>query len=250
MATTGVAVVTGAGSGLGRSISRALLVAGWQVAAAGRRWAELQETVATAPAAGSALPVLTDITVPDSVAALFAAAGNRWGRVDLLVNNAGIFGPAGAVDEISVADWRQAVDTNLTGAFLCARQAVRMMKAQDPRGGRIINNGSISAHVPRPGSAAYTATKHALTGLTKSISLDGRRFGIACGQIDIGNAATEMTRAMSEGVRQADGSLAAEPTFDPRHVAEAVIYMAGLPLDANVQFMTLTATAMPFIGRG
>jgi NAD(P)-dependent dehydrogenase (short-subunit alcohol dehydrogenase family) len=250
MATTGVAVVTGAGSGLGRSISRALLVAGWQVAAAGRRWAELQETVATAPAARAALPVLTDITVPDSVAALFAAAGNRWGRVDLLVNNAGIFGPAGAVDEISVADWRQAVDTNLTGAFLCAQQAVRMMKAQDPPGGRIINNGSISAHVPRPGSAAYTATKHALTGLTKSISLDGRRFGIACGQIDIGNAATEMTRAMSEGVRQADGSLAAEPTFDPRHVAEAVVYMAGLPLDANVQFMTLTATAMPFIGRG
>jgi NAD(P)-dependent dehydrogenase (short-subunit alcohol dehydrogenase family) len=250
MATTGVAVVTGAGSGLGRSITRALLVAGWQVAAAGRRWAELQETVATAPAAGAALPVLTDINVPDSVAALFAAAGNRWGRVDLLVNNAGIFGPAGAVDEVSVADWRQAVDTNLTGAFLCAQQAVRMMKAQDPPGGRIINNGSISAHVPRPGSVAYTATKHALTGLTKSISLDGRRFGIACGQIDIGNAATEMTRAMSEGVRQADGSLATEPTFDPRHVAEAVVYMAGLPLDANVQFMTLTATAMPFIGRG
>ena len=250
MATTGVAVVTGAGSGLGRSITRGLLAAGWQVAAAGRRWAELQETVATAPAAGAALPVLTDVTVPDSVAALFAAAGNRWGRVDLLVNNAGIFGPAGAVDEISVADWRQAVDTNLTGAFLCAQQAVRMMKAQDPRGGRIINNGSISAHVPRPGSVAYTATKHALTGLTKSISLDGRRFGIACGQIDVGNAATEMTRAMSQGVRQADGSLAAEPTFDPWHVAEAVVYMAGLPLDANVQFLTLTATAMPFIGRG
>jgi NAD(P)-dependent dehydrogenase (short-subunit alcohol dehydrogenase family) len=250
MATTGVAVVTGAGSGLGRAITRALLAAGWQVAAAGRRWAALQETVAAAPAAGAALPVLTDVTVPDSVAALFAAAGNRWGRVDLLVNNAGIFGPAGAVDEISVADWRQAVDTNLTGAFLCARQAVRMMKAQDPPGGRIINNGSISAHVPRPGSAAYTATKHALTGLTKSISLDGRRFGIACGQIDIGNAATEMTRAMSQGVRQADGSLAAEPTFDARHVAEAVVYMAGLPLDTNVQFLTLTATAMPFIGRG
>jgi NAD(P)-dependent dehydrogenase (short-subunit alcohol dehydrogenase family) len=248
MGATGVAVVTGAGSGLGRSITRALLAAGWQVAAAGRRWAALEETVA--PAAGAALPVLTDVTLPDSVAALFAAAGNRWGRVDLLVNNAGMFGPAGAVDEISVADWRQAVDTNLTGAFLCAQQAVRMMKAQDPRGGRIINNGSISAHVPRPGSAAYTATKHALTGLTKSISLDGRRFGIACGQIDIGNAATEMTRAMSEGVRQADGSLAAEPTFDPQHVAEAVLYMAGLPLDANVQFMTLTATAMPFIGRG
>jgi NAD(P)-dependent dehydrogenase (short-subunit alcohol dehydrogenase family) len=250
MAATGIAVVTGAGSGLGRSITRALLTAGWQVAAAGRRWAALQETVATAPAAEAALPVLTDVTVPDSVAALFAATVNRWGRVDLLVNNAGIFGPAGAVDEISVADWRQAVDTNLTGAFLCVRQAVRLMKGQDPRGGRIINNGSISAHVPRPGSVAYTATKHALTGLTRSISLDGRRFGIACGQIDIGNAATEMTRAMSEGVRQADGSLAVEPTFDPRHVAEAVLYMAGLPLDANVQFMTLTATAMPFIGRG
>jgi NAD(P)-dependent dehydrogenase (short-subunit alcohol dehydrogenase family) len=250
MATTGIAVITGAGSGLGRAITRALLAGGWQVAAAGRRWAALQETVATAPAAEAALPVLTDVTRPDSVAALFAAAGNRWGRVDLLVNNAGIFGPAGAVDEISVADWQQAVDTNLTGAFLCAQQAVRMMKEQDPRGGRIINNGSISAHVPRPGSVAYTATKHALTGLTKSISLDGRRFGIACGQIDIGNAVTEMTRAMSEGVRQADGSLAAEPTFDARHVAEAVLYMAGLPLDANVQFMTVTATAMPFIGRG
>jgi NAD(P)-dependent dehydrogenase (short-subunit alcohol dehydrogenase family) len=250
MATTGVAVVTGAGSGLGRSITRALLAAGWQVAAAGRRWAALQETVAAAPDARAALPVLTDVTVPESVAALFAAAGNRWGRVDLLVNNAGVFGPAGAVDEISVADWRQAVDTNLTGAFLCAQQAVRMMKEQDPGGGRIINNGSISAHVPRPGSPAYTATKHALTGLTKSISLDGRRYRIACGQIDIGNAATEMTRAMSQGVRQADGSLAAEPTFDPRHVADAVLYMAGLPLDANVQFLTLTATAMPFIGRG
>jgi NAD(P)-dependent dehydrogenase (short-subunit alcohol dehydrogenase family) len=250
MATTGVAVVTGAGSGLGRSITRALLEAGWQVAVAGRRWAALQETVAAAPDTSAALPVLTDVTVPESVAALFAAAGNRWGRVDLLVNNAGVFGPAGPVDEISVADWRQAVDTNLTGAFLCAQQAVRMMKAQDPGGGRIINNGSISAHTPRPGSAAYTATKHALTGLTKSISLDGRRYGIACGQIDIGNAATEMTRAMSQGVRQADGSLAAEPTFEPRHVADAVLYMAGLPLDANVQFLTLTATAMPFIGRG
>ncbi len=250
MATTGVAVVTGAGSGLGRSITRALLEAGWQVAAAGRRWAGLQETVAAAPDPAAALPVLADVTVPESVGALFAAAGNRWGRVDMLVNNAGVFGPAGAVDEIPVADWRQAVDTNLTGAFLCAQQAVRMMKAQDPGGGRIINNGSISAHTPRPGSAAYTTTKHALTGLTKSISLDGRRYGIACGQIDIGNAATEMTRAMSQGVRQADGSLAAEPTFDPRHVADAVLYMASLPLDANVQFLTLTATAMPFIGRG
>ena len=250
MATTGVAVVTGAGSGLGRSISRALLVAGWQVAAAGRRWAPLQETVAAAPAAGAALPVLADVTVPDSVAALFAAVGNRWGRLDLLVNNAGIFGPAGAVDEISVADWRRAVDTNLTGAFLCCQQAVGMMKAQDPPGGRIINNGSISAHVPRPGSAAYTATKHALTGLTKSISLDGRRFGIACGQIDIGNAATEMTQRMSRGVMQADGSVAPEPVMDVCAVADAVRYMASLPLDTNVQFLTITATTMPYIGRG
>jgi len=184
------------------------------------------------------------------VAALFAAVGNRWGRVDLLVNNAGVFGPVGAVDEITVADWRQTVDTNLTGAFLCAQQAVRMMRDQDPRGGRIINNGSISAHTPRPGSVAYTATKHAITGLTKSISLDGRKSGIACGQIDIGNAATEMTERMSQGVPQADGTLAPEPTFDAGHVADAVLYMASLPLDANVQFMTITATTMPFIGRG
>ena len=251
MAVTGVAVVTGAGSGLGRAITRALLNAGWQVAAAGRRWVPLQETVgASAGPGGPALPVITDVTEPDSVAALFAAVGNRWGRVNLLVNNAGVFGPVGAVDEITVADWRQTVDTNLTGAFLCAQQAVRMMRDQDPRGGRIINNGSISAHTPRPGSVAYTATKHAITGLTKSISLDGRKSGIACGQIDIGNAATEMTERMSQGVPQADGTLAPEPTFDAGHVADAVLYMASLPLDANVQFMTITATTMPFIGRG
>ncbi len=251
MATTGVAVVTGAGSGLGRSISRALLAAGWQVAAAGRREQALRETVASAVArAESALVVPTDITVPESVAELFGAVRRRWGRVDLLVNNAGIFGPAGAVDEISWADWRQAVDINLTGAFLCARHAVRMMKAQRPRGGRIINNGSVSAHSPRPGSACYTATKHAMTGLTKSISLDGREFDIACGQIDIGNAATEMTRHMGRGARQADGSLVPEPTFDAEHVAAAVLFMAALPLDANVQFLTITATRMPFIGRG
>jgi NAD(P)-dependent dehydrogenase (short-subunit alcohol dehydrogenase family) len=251
MAVTGVAVVTGAGSGLGRAITRALLNAGWHGAAAGRRWAPLQETVgASAGPGGPVLPVITDVTEPDSVAALFAAVGNRWGRVDLLVNNAGVFGPVGAVDEITVADWRQTVDTNLTGAFLCAQQAVRMMRDQDPRGGRIINNGSISAHTPRPGSVAYTATKHAITGLTKSISLDGRKSGIACGQIDIGNAATEMTERMSQGVPQADGTLAPEPTFDAGHVADAVLYMASLPLDANVQFMTITATTMPFIGRG
>jgi NAD(P)-dependent dehydrogenase (short-subunit alcohol dehydrogenase family) len=253
MTTTGVAVVTGAGSGLGREIARALLGAGWRVAAAGRREDALREAVSGRglPAGAHAgLPVVTDITEPGSVAGLFETVRGQWGRVDLLVNNAGIFGPGGAVDEISVQDWRRAVDTNLTGAFLCAQQAVRMMKEQDPRGGRIINNGSISAHVPRPRTVAYTATKHAMTGLTKSISLDGRAFGIACGQIDIGNAATEMTTPMEQGVLQADGSVAPEPTFGAEHVAEAVLYMAGLPLDANVQFLTITATTMPFIGRG
>jgi NAD(P)-dependent dehydrogenase (short-subunit alcohol dehydrogenase family) len=251
MATTGVAVVTGAGSGLGRSIAQALLAAGWQVAVAGRREDALRETLASAASPGGpGLAVPTDVTVPESVAGLFEAVHERWRRVDLVVNNAGVFGPAGAVDEITPAGWRQAVDINLTGAFLCAHHAVRMMKTQDPRGGRIINNGSISAHSPRPGSVAYTATKHAITGLTKSISLDGRRFDIACGQIDIGNAATDMTARMSHGVPQADGSLAPEPTFDASHVAGAVVYMASLPLDANVQFLTITATKMPFIGRG
>ena len=251
MATTGVAVVTGAGSGLGRCITEALLAAGWQVAAAGRREDALRETLASAAApGGTGLAVPTDVTVPESVAGLFEAVHQRWRRVDLLVNNAGVFGPAGAVDEISWPDWRQAVDTNLSGAFLCAHHAVQMMKTQTPRGGRIINNGSISAHSPRPHSVAYTATKHAITGLTKSISLDGRAFDVACGQIDIGNAATDMTAQMSHGVPQADGSLAPEPTFDARHVAGAVLYMASLPLDANVQFLTITATKMPFIGRG
>jgi NAD(P)-dependent dehydrogenase (short-subunit alcohol dehydrogenase family) len=251
MVTTGVAVVTGAGSGLGRSITAALLGAGWQVAAAGRREAALRETLgATAGPGGPGLAVQADVTDPGSVQALFGAVRRRWGRVDLLVNNAGVFGPSGGVDEIGLDDWRRAVDTNLTGAFLCARHAVAMMKTQRPGGGRIINNGSISAHVPRPGTAAYTATKHALTGLTKSLALDGRPFGIACGQIDIGNAATEMTARMSEGVPQANGTLAAEPTFDPVHVAQAVLYMAGLPLDANAGFLTLTATTMPYIGRG
>jgi NAD(P)-dependent dehydrogenase (short-subunit alcohol dehydrogenase family) len=251
MATTGVAVVTGAGSGLGRCIARALLSAGWQVAAAGRREPALRESVTPgAWPAEAALVVPADVTVPESVAGLFGAVHRRWGRIDLLVNNAGVFGPVGAVDEISLPDWRQVVDTNLTGAFLCAHHAVRMMKAQTPRGGRIINNGSISAHTPRPGSVGYTATKHALTGLTKSISLDCRGFGIACGQIDIGNATSEMTRGISQGALQADGSIAPEPTFDAQHVADAVLFMAALPLDANVQFLTITATTMPFIGRG
>jgi len=249
MPATGVSVVTGAGSGLGRGITRALLGAGWQVAVAGRRADALHETVDGFPAE-SVLVQPADVRSADSVAALFAAVGERWGRLDLLVNNAGIFGPGGAADELSAADWQLAVDTNLTGAFLCAHHAMAMMKAQDPRGGRIINNGSISAHVPRPASVAYTATKHAITGLTKSISLDGRDYDIACGQIDIGNAATELTRQMGQGMRQADGSVRPEPTFDAGHVADAVLAMASLPLDANVEFLTIMATKMPYIGRG
>jgi NAD(P)-dependent dehydrogenase (short-subunit alcohol dehydrogenase family) len=247
----GIAVVTGAGSGLGRSIAGGLLGAGWQVALAGRREEALHETVKTAEgSAEAALVVPADVTSASSVAALFEAVRQRWGRLDLLVNNAGLFGPAAGVDEIELADWQRVVDTNLTGVFLCAQHAVRLMKAQDPRGGRIINNGSISAHTPRPNSIAYTATKHAVTGLTKSISLDGRAWNVACGQIDIGNAATELTERFSRGVLQANGSIAAEPTFDARHVADAVLYMASLPLDANVQFLTITATTMPYIGRG
>jgi len=245
------AIVTGAGSGVGRGIARALLGAGWQVALAGRREEALRETASSDDGLdASALVVPADVTSPDSVAELFGTVQRQCGRLDLLVNNAGLFGPSGGVDEIELADWQRVVDTNLTGAFLCAQHAVRLMKAQDPRGGRIINNGSISAHTPRPGSAAYTATKHAMTGLTKSISLDGRAFDIACGQIDIGNAETELTKRFSRGVPQANGTIAAEPTFDSRHVADAVLYMASLPLDANVQFLTITATKMPFIGRG
>ncbi|HEX6444340.1 MAG TPA: SDR family oxidoreductase [Streptosporangiales bacterium] len=242
-----VAVVTGAGTGLGRAVARALLADGYRVALAGRHEDTLRETAAGHE---DALVVVTDVTVDESVAALFAAVRDAWGRVDVLVNNAGVLGPQGAVDEVSPADWRGAVDVNLTGMFLCAHHAVRTMKEQRPRGGRIINNGSISAHSPRPRSVAYTATKHAVTGLTKSISLDGRGHDIACGQIDVGNAATDMTEGMSAGVPQADGRIVPEPTFDARHVASAVRYMAGLPLDANVQFLTITATTMPFVGRG
>jgi len=247
----GVAVVTGAGSGLGRSIAGALIGAGWQVALAGRRAGALRETAeGSGGPPEAALVVPTDVTSAPSVAALFEAVRGRWGRLDLLVNNAGVAGPGGAVDEVDPADWQRVVDTNLTGAFLCAHHAVRLMKAQTPRGGRIINNGSISAHSPRPASAAYTASKHATTGLTKSISLDGRAFGIACGQIDIGNAATELTERFGRGMPQANGTVAPEPVFDARHVADAVLYMASLPLDANVQFLTITATTMPYIGRG
>ncbi len=249
---SGVAVVTGAGSGIGRAVAVALLGAGYRVGLAGRRADALHETAAMADSAGhaDALVAPTDVADPESVAALFRAVLVRWGRVDLLVNNAGTFGPAGTIDEVSVEEWQAAVATNLTGTFLCAREAFAAMRAQRPQGGRIINNGSISAHTPRPGSAAYTATKHAITGLTKSLSLDGRPFDIACGQLDIGNAATEMTAGIAQGARQADGSVRPEPTFDVSHVADAVLYMAGLPLGANVQFLTVMATAMPFVGRG
>jgi len=239
--------LTGAGSGIGRVVARALLDAGYRVALAGRRLDALVETADGHP---DALAHATDVAVPASVDALFGAVRDRWGRLDLLVNNAGRGSPTATVDEVAVADWIGSVETNLTGSFLCARAAFALMREQRPQGGRIINNGSISAQSPRPGSAAYTATKHAITGLTKSISLDGRPFGIACGQIDIGNASTDMTERMSGGVPQADGSLRAEPTFDVRHVAEAVLMMAGLPLDTNIQFLTITATTMPFIGRG
>ncbi|MFB9690034.1 SDR family oxidoreductase [Amycolatopsis plumensis] len=240
------AVVTGAGSGIGRAVARALLEDGYQVALAGRRASALEET---AEGFENALAVPTDVADEQAVEALFAAVRDRWGRLDLLFNNAGI-AAGGTVAELSVEDWKRTVDVNLTGMFLCARQAVRLMKDQDPRGGRIVNNGSISAHAPRPASVAYTATKHAVTGLTRSISLDGRAWNVACGQIDIGNAATEMTERMAAGIPQADGRILAEPTFDVRHVADAVRYMAGLPLEANVQFLTVTATTMPFIGRG
>jgi NAD(P)-dependent dehydrogenase (short-subunit alcohol dehydrogenase family) len=240
-----IAVVTGAGSGIGRAVARALLDSGWSVAAAGRRADRLAETLG----GGEGIAVPTDVSDPGAVDALFAAARERYGRLDLLFNNAGI-GVTAPVTELSVEDWRRVVDTNLTGAFLCARAAFRTMAAQDPRGGRIVNNGSISAYVPRPHSIAYTATKHAVTGLTRSLSLEGREHDIACGQIDIGNAATDMTERMSAGVLQADGTTAPEPTMDVAHVARAVLYMASLPLDANVQFMTVMATAMPYIGRG
>src|SRR6185437_11289182 len=250
-ATAKVAIVTGAGSGIGRAVSLALLGAGWSVVLAGRRVALLEETAGMATgAAARALPHATDVADPASVAALFEATRARFGRLDLLFNNAGTGAPPVPLEELSVDHWKRVVDTNLTGAFLCTQGAFRLMKHQEPLGGRIINNGSISAHVPRPRSVAYTATKHAITGLTRSTSLDGRAYGIACGQIDIGNAGTDMTRAMSKGVMQADGSIAAEPVMDVSAVADAVLYMAGLPLEANVQFMTVMATDMPFIGRG
>jgi NAD(P)-dependent dehydrogenase (short-subunit alcohol dehydrogenase family) len=245
-----IAVVTGAGSGIGRAVAVELLHAGWSVALAGRRTGTLEETAALVPE-GASLAVATDVARPEDVDALFAAAVERFGRVDLLFNNAGINGPREVpVEELPYDAWRQVVDTNLNGAFLCAQAAYRQMKEQAPQGGRIINNGSISAHTPRPHSVAYTATKHALTGLTKSLSLDGRPYSIAVGQIDIGNAATDMTRRMEAGALQANGVVTPEPVMDVADVARTVRHMAELPLGANVQFATVLATAMPYVGRG
>jgi len=246
--STKIAVVTGAGSGIGQACALALARAGYAVVLAGRRAEALQRVAGQA--AGTPLCVPTDVTQPAQVDALFAATLQRFGRVDLLVNNAGISANGIAFEDLGVETWRSVVDVNLTGMFLCAQGAYRAMKAQSPRGGRIIHNGSISAHAPRPDSAPYTATKHAVTGLTKSISLDGRAWDIACGQIDIGNAVTDMAARMATGVKQADGRIAPEPMLDVARVADAVVHMAGLPLEANVQFMTLMATKMPFVGRG
>jgi NAD(P)-dependent dehydrogenase (short-subunit alcohol dehydrogenase family) len=244
-----VAVVTGAGSGVGRASALALARTGFSVVFAGRRLQPIEQ--AAGEAGGGSTAVVCDVRDPASVAALFAEVDNLFGRLDVLFNNAGVAAPAVPLEELDVADWRAVVDTNLTGMFLCTQQAIRLMKRQEPPGGRIINNGSLSASVPRPRSAPYTATKHAVTGLTKSTALDGRAFGIACGQIDIGNAETDLTAPMrTTGVPQADGTIRQEPTIDVEHVAQAVVYMASLPLDANVQSMTVMATGMPFVGRG
>lgn len=246
-----IAVVTGAGSGIGRAVTLAFLREGYSVVLAGRRAATLAATVALANVDSARICcVPTDVADPAAVAALFAEVRARYGRVDVLFNNAGIGAPQMTIDEMPIAQWRAVVDTNLHGAFYCAREAFRLMRAQSPQGGRIINNGSISSQVPRPGTAVYTATKHAITGLTRTLSLDGRPFDIACGQIDIGNAATDIAEPMRKGIRQADGSVRAEPLMDVEHAASAVLYMASLPLSANVQFMTVMATRMPFIGRG
>lgn len=249
--TEKVAIVTGAGSGIGRSSALALVNAGYHVALAGRRAEALQDTVSQAGDKGDQLlPVPTDVTDPESVAALFAKTVEAFGRLDVLFNNAGMGAPAIELDDLTFEQWQNVVNVNLTGSFLCTQEAFRVMKNQDPKGGRIINNGSISAQTPRPFSAPYTATKHAITGLTKSTSLDGRKHNIACGQIDIGNAGTEMTARMSDGVPQADGSIAVEPTMNVQHVADAIVYMASLPLDANVSTITVMATKMPLVGRG
>jgi NAD(P)-dependent dehydrogenase (short-subunit alcohol dehydrogenase family) len=246
-----VALVTGAGSGIGRAAALALQGAGYAVVLAGRRVATLEETAGLgAPGGRPLLAVPTDVGNPDSVRALFARTREAFGRLDVLFNNAGMGAPGVALEDLTYEQWSAVVAVNLTGPFLCAQEAIKLMKAQRPRGGRIINNGSISAYTPRPRSAPYTATKHAITGLTKSIALDGRGYDIACGQIDIGNAATPMTDRMTEGVPQANGTTMVEPRMDVRHVADAVLFMASLPLDANVLFMTVMATEMPFAGRG
>jgi NAD(P)-dependent dehydrogenase (short-subunit alcohol dehydrogenase family) len=244
-----IAVVTGGGSGIGAAAAVALADAGWTVTIAGRRPDPLHAVAAAQPKLALE-PVIADVTDDASVHDLFSTVLDRHGRLDLLFNNAGRGGSAVDIDEVDPAEWRAVVELNVTGTFLCTREAFRIMRYQDPRGGRIINNGSIAAHAPRPRSVAYTATKHAITGLTKSISLDGRPFNIACGQIDIGNANTRMGERIAAGVPQADGSVKGEPVFDPQLAADAVLFMAGLPLDANVQFLTITATTMPFIGRG
>jgi NAD(P)-dependent dehydrogenase (short-subunit alcohol dehydrogenase family) len=249
-ATKRVAVVTGAGTGIGKAAALALVKEGYCVAFAGRRPEPLEKAVAEANAADRTLAVPTDVGKPDSVRALFAKTMEKFGRLDLVFNNAGMGAPAMPMEDLPFEKWQDVVAANLTGTFLCCQEAIRIMKAQDPKGGRIINNGSISAHAPRPMSIAYTATKHAITGITKTISLDGRKHDIACCQLDIGNAATEMTDRMTRGVMQANGEMAVEPRMDVKHVASAIVYMASLPLDANVQFMTIMATKMPFVGRG
>src|SRR5438128_3489381 len=246
-----IAIVTGAGTGIGKAVALALLREGYRVVLAGRRKEPLEQVVVEAGAGpGSAIAVATDVSDPASVRALFARTKETFGRLDLLFNNAGIGAPAVPLEDLPFEQWKAVVDTNLTGVFLCTQEAFKIMKSQEPRGGRIINNGSISAHAPRPNSAPYTSTKHAITGLTKSTSLDGRKYDIACGQIDIGNAATPMTERMKKGVPQPNGTIQVEPTMDVQHVARAVVYMASLPLDANVQFLTVMATKMPFVGRG
>jgi NAD(P)-dependent dehydrogenase (short-subunit alcohol dehydrogenase family) len=246
-----IAIVTGAGSGIGRAVSLALNADGYSVVLAGRRLVELEKTAAHVKRSDARMLVVsTDVSKPEEVRSLFAKTKEAFGRLDLLFNNAGTGTPGVPMEDITFEQWTAVVGVNLTGAFLCAQEAIRIMKGQEPRGGRIINNGSISAQTPRPNSAPYTATKHAVTGLTKCISLDGRKFDIACGQIDIGNAATEMTERMAAGIPQPNGTMMAEPRMDLKHVCDAVLYMANLPLDANVQFMTVMATKMPFVGRG
>jgi NAD(P)-dependent dehydrogenase (short-subunit alcohol dehydrogenase family) len=245
-----IAVITGAGSGVGKAAALAFLKDGWQVALAGRRADALAQTAKESGAGERALCVPTDVARQDSVKALFAAVKQKWGRVDVLFNNAGVNAPGTSIEELSLEKWQNVVDINLTGMFLCMQEAFKLMKDQDPRGGRIINNGSISAHAPRPGSAAYTATKHAVTGLTKSGALDGRKYDIAVGQIDIGNARTEMAERMAKGVPQADGSIKPEPLMDVAHVGQSVLHMAGFPIETNVLFLTIKATKMPFEGRG